>query len=235
MDYLWYCYVFILGSVAGSFLYLCILRISRKESILHGKLLHPCCLHPFGFREKIPVPGFFSPAKFLCEFLYAILAVLCVKYFGFDSYALLLMLFAAVLIVAAGIDCCTMMIPDLLSLIIIGISIVNFILSPEKLSSGIIGFFILSVPMLLFSLATNGFGGGDIKLCAACGLFLGYRLALAGFLAACILASLAGLFLMVRKGKNKTYPFPFGPFLAAGFILSALWGSPFLSWYLSLL
>ena len=247
MDVIWYCYIFIIGSVAGSFLHLCIRRIPKKMSLLRGKELHPCCGSPLTVREQLPILGYLlvfgrcpgckkplSPAKPLCELLYALLTVLCVRQFGFTPYALLLCLISAVLLVVAGIDLNTMEIPNIFPALIIGIAVVHFILAPETLVSGIIGFFAISVPMLLLSLFSDGFGGGDIKLCAACGLFLGYRLLLLGFLAACILAALiGGPLLLVRKENRKT-PFAFGPFLSAGFLLSALWGADILSWYLSL-
>jgi leader peptidase (prepilin peptidase)/N-methyltransferase len=200
MDYFWYGCIFIMGSAVGRLLF----RFIRHQCA--------CC------EKKL------SPMKYVCGLLYPILAVFCVVCYGFEAYALWLILFAAVLIVAAGIDCYTMMIPDCLSLIIIGLAVVRFILSPETIVSGVIGFFILSVPMLFFSLATDGFGGGDIKLTAACGLFLGYRLVLFGFFLSCIPAALWGLSLLVFKKAERTTAFPFGPFLASGFFTAALLG-----------
>lgn len=247
MDYFWYCYIFILGSIIGSFLNVCICRLPKKESIVTGRSHCTNCDHPLSFLEMVPILSYLflggrckqckthiSLQYPLVEALTAVLFVLSVIRFGFTPYAMLLCAFFAVLIVCAGIDIHTMEFPDILHIWILGISIIHFIIDPSFFIEGLIGFVILSVPMLLLSLVADGFGGGDIKLSAVCGLFLGYKLVLIGFFAACITAAIFGTFLLLSKRADKKSRFAFGPHLAFGFALSALYGADILNAYLSL-
>ncbi|MBO5292973.1 MAG: prepilin peptidase [Lachnospiraceae bacterium] len=247
MDFLWYCYIFLIGSIIGSFLNVCILRLPTGESVVTGRSHCPHCNHTLSFAEMIPVLSYLilrgrcrickAPISIqypLVEALTALLFLGAALRFGFTPYTLLLCIFFCVLIVLSGIDLRTMEIPDILHLWILGLSLAHLLLSPSFFREGIIGFFLLSVPMLLLSLVTDGFGGGDIKLCAVCGLFLGFRLVLIGFFISCMTAAATGLLLMLRKKAGGKTAFAFGPFLSFGFILSALWGDVLLNAYLSL-
>lgn len=131
------------------------------------------------------------------------------------------LLFIIILLIVGAIDAFNKKIYDVFPLTIIFISVLSFIQNPDTLISGIIGFFALSVPMLILALLGIGIGGGDIKLTAACGLFLGTEALLTGFLIASLLALAVYLvrFLLRRQKPHAT--FAFGPYLAAGFIIAA--------------
>jgi leader peptidase (prepilin peptidase)/N-methyltransferase len=75
-------------------------------------------------------------------------------------------------------------------------------------------------------------GGGDVKLTAMMGIYLGWNLVLLMFFMAAVLASIIGITLMVGWGKKGREPIPFGPFLALGCLLTLLWGAPLLKWYM---
>lgn len=75
-------------------------------------------------------------------------------------------------------------------------------------------------------------GGGDIKLTAMMGVFIGYPYILLMFFMAAIAASVVGIIMMIGWGKKGRDPIPFGPFLALGCILTLLLGKPLLEWYL---
>lgn len=246
MDYFWYCYLFLIGSIVGSFLNVCICRIPTKESVVTGRSHCPVCGHPLSFTEMVPIFSYLflkgkckcchtpiSPQYPLVEAVTAILYLLATLRFGFTPYTALLCVFFSVLIVAAGIDYHTMEIPDILHLWILLAAVIHLFLSPTFRTEALIGMFLISVPMLVLSLFTNGFGGGDIKLSAVCGLFLGFKLLLVGFLFACITAAFAGAIMLIRKKADQKTAFAFGPFLALGFIFSALYGAPLLNAYLS--
>ena len=75
-------------------------------------------------------------------------------------------------------------------------------------------------------------GGGDIKLLAVTGLYLG----LIGTLFALIIACIAGLLFQAavrRGGRGKA--FPFGPWIAFGAAVMLLYGEPLIRWYKGLL
>ena len=141
------------------------------------------------------------------------------------------LLFMFTLLITAAADAATRKIHNLFPLLIILLATVRMLCDPALIPSRIAGFFVLSIPMLLLTLHRGGLGGGDIKLTAACGLFLGADAVLTG----CFLASLLALALhpirqIYAKRKQQispspntdvSHPFAFGPYLSAGYILAS--------------
>ncbi|MBW2058337.1 MAG: prepilin peptidase [Deltaproteobacteria bacterium] len=81
----------------------------------------------------------------------------------------------------------------------------------------------------------EGMGGGDVKLLAMIGSFLGgWRPILFVILIASFLGSVVGIPLMLAKGRDSKYAIPFGPFLGAGSIVYLLWGAEMIRWYFGL-
>jgi len=74
-------------------------------------------------------------------------------------------------------------------------------------------------------------GGGDLKLLAASGAFLGWKLVLVAVFIAVVAGALYGA---VYKIITKKETLPFGPFLAAGVMAAYLAGDAILAWYLYL-
>ncbi len=77
-------------------------------------------------------------------------------------------------------------------------------------------------------------GGGDIKLLAMIGAFLGWKGALASLVLGSFAGSIVGIAVMILKGKNFKYAIPFGPFLSAGAFCSLLFGDKLIRFYLSI-
>jgi len=75
-------------------------------------------------------------------------------------------------------------------------------------------------------------GGGDIKLLFVLALYLTWAELLLALLAACALGLLWAV--LARRGKDREAALPFGPFLAAGTLLTVYFGGPVLSWYFGL-
>ena len=75
-------------------------------------------------------------------------------------------------------------------------------------------------------------GGGDIKLMAACGLILGWKLIILAFLIGCILGSVIHVIRM--KVSDADHVLAMGPYLSLGVFIAMLWGEQFLRWYLGL-
>ena len=74
---------------------------------------------------------------------------------------------------------------------------------------------------------------GDVKLMAACGLILGWKLIILAFLLGCIIGSVVH---MIRiKVSGVSHMLAMGPYLSAGIFLAALWGNSWISWYIGLL
>lgn len=132
------------------------------------------------------------------------------------------LLFMITLVIAGAVDAATNKIHNLFPLLIAALAIARLVCDPSALPSRVIGCFLLSVPMLLLALGKGGLGGGDIKLTAACGLFLGADALLRGALIAGLLALIVHLFLQHTKKAGSQDVFAFGPYLAIGFIFSSL-------------
>ena len=78
----------------------------------------------------------------------------------------------------------------------------------------------------------GGMGGGDIKLTAMIGAFLGWQGVFVTIFLAALSGAVSGLFLMIIKKKGRKDALPFGPFLAIGALLALLWGHEIVHWYL---
>jgi leader peptidase (prepilin peptidase)/N-methyltransferase len=83
--------------------------------------------------------------------------------------------------------------------------------------------------LLVHLLVPRGMGFGDVRLAGVVGLaagWLGYGHAFVAFLASFLLASVIGLAFVLATGRGRKARIPFGPFLAAGAVLSIVWGDP---------
>jgi len=88
-----------------------------------------------------------------------------------------------------------------------------------------------------YSLATGkeGMGGGDIKLLAMIGAFIGWNGVLLTIFLASALGTLVGLLAMLKSGKNMKLAIPFGPFLSIGAIIYIFFGNELIFWYWNVL
>lgn len=75
-------------------------------------------------------------------------------------------------------------------------------------------------------------GGGDVKLMAGAGLFLGLRLTLFAFFLGCLLGSIIHLTRMKLCGAGRDLAL--GPYLSAGILIALFWGDALLNWYFGL-
>jgi leader peptidase (prepilin peptidase)/N-methyltransferase len=64
----------------------------------------------------------------------------------------------------------------------------------------------------------EGMGGGDIKLLAMLGAFLGWKSLFFILFISSLLGAVIGITLMLLKGENMKYAVPFGPFLSVAAI-----------------
>jgi leader peptidase (prepilin peptidase)/N-methyltransferase len=85
---------------------------------------------------------------------------------------------------------------------------------------------------LIAVLSRGGMGGGDIKMMAMVGAFMGWKSILLTTFVGSLLGSLIGIFLIVVKGRGRKTKVPFGPFLAAGALLTLFCGQEIAAFYL---
>ena len=88
---------------------------------------------------------------------------------------------------------------------------------------------------LLCLVIDGAFGGGDIKLMAAAGLFLGWQNTLLAMFFGIVFGGMYGIYLLAAKKAGKKDHFAFGPFLCAGIVIAMLFGGPVLEWYCAFL
>jgi leader peptidase (prepilin peptidase)/N-methyltransferase len=97
----------------------------------------------------------------------------------------------------------------------------------------ILGFFIISVPMVILMLVVEGaFGGADVQLIAVCGFLLGYSRTLVAMFIALLLGGVVAIALLAAGRKEKTEHIPFGPYICAGVVIAMFAGDNIISWYL---
>jgi len=139
------------------------------------------------------------------------------------------------LLVLSVIDWRTYEIPLGINLFIAVLGVINLLVHRDQWHVHALGFFCVSVFLLLLYWLTKGkgIGGGDIKLMAAAGLFLGWRLVIVAFLFGCLYACVIHITRM--KLKNTGSVLALGPYLSAG-ILTAVWfGETIIQWYVNLM
>jgi leader peptidase (prepilin peptidase) / N-methyltransferase len=76
-------------------------------------------------------------------------------------------------------------------------------------------------------------GGGDVKMLAMIGAFLGWKLVLVTLVLSSVAGSLIGLLVIVLKRGGMKYALPYGTFLALGALAASLAGDRLINWYLS--
>jgi leader peptidase (prepilin peptidase)/N-methyltransferase len=175
----------------------------------------------------------------LVEGLNALATVLLGWKFGL-SWAFLqaLVLFGALLVISV-IDLYHQIIPDIITYpgILIGFGL-SWLSGSPGYASSLIGLLIGGGILWLLALGyellarREGMGGGDIKLLAMIGAFLGWPGVLVGLLAGSFIGTLMGLSLILFWKKDRTYAIPFGPFLSLGAVIHLFFGSILLNWYL---
>lgn len=246
-------FVIVIGLMIGSFLNVCIYRIPINRSVVKGRSYCPGCGSLIRWYENIPVLSYIflrgrchccrcriSPVYPLVELLNAALYVLLWLVFGLHWTWFFFAALFSVLVVITFIDLDHQIIPDGLVLMIL---ILGAVFAATGIIHGtvpwyqpLIGFFAASLPLYVLSLIyEGGMGGGDIKLMAAVGVFIGWKLILLSLFLASLVGCLAAIFLLVRRKGHLKTQIPFGPFLSAGIVLAVLYGGDLVSWYLSLI
>lgn len=242
-------YYTIVGFVIGSFLNVVIYRLPKGESIVKGASHCTTCGAKIKRYDLIPVLSYFilrgrcrsCKARFssryaFVEFLIGLLFALCAIRFGYTYYTPLYTAFCCLLVVMAFIDMDTMEIPDRIH-IAIGIIGIILIFTPDMpFYERVIGFFLVSVVLLLAAfLSKGGIGGGDIKLMAVSGLVLGWKNIVIGFIIGAVIAAVYGLILSKGKKENMKKKIPLGPFLAIGMVIALFLGNNIFTWYMGFL
>jgi leader peptidase (prepilin peptidase)/N-methyltransferase len=248
-------YVLFIGMCVGSFLNVCIHRLPAGLSIVRPPSACPKCGTSIRWHDNIPVVSYLllrgrcrgcqvpiSIRYPIVELLTGLFAMITWLQFGPIPATLIYFLFIAALLIITFIDIDHRIIPDIISLPGIGVGFAaSFLLPGLDWISSLIG--IVAGGGLLLSIAwgyhlltgKDGMGGGDIKLLAMIGAFLGWKGVLFTVMAASFIGTAVGIVMMVRARKGMKMALPFGPFLAIGAILYLFFGPQIIRWYFGLL
>jgi len=242
----------VFGAIVGSFLNVCIIRLPKEESIITPGSHCPHCNHPIMFYDNIPLISYLllggkcryckrsiSAQYPLVEGITAISSLLLFLKYGFSLSYLFYFSFVAALIVITVIDLYHQIIPDVISIPGIGVGLLGALIIPHitffKSLLGILlggGSLFVVATLYQWLFKREGMGGGDVKLLAMIGAFLGWDAVILTILLSSLIGSITGIIIMVFKGKGFKYAIPFGPFLSLGAVTALFYRNEIISWYL---
>lgn len=251
---IFYVFAFVFGAVVGSFLNVCIYRLPNEESVVFPPSHCPKCDYKIRFYDNIPLISYLmlggkcrvcktsiSLQYPLVELINGLLTLLLFIKYGPSPAFFFLFLFSSALVVITFIDLEHQIIPDVISLPGIVIGFAGSFFLPwlgwkNSLTGIVLGGGSLLIVAYGYQLLTKkeGMGGGDIKLLAMMGAFLGWRSVPFIIFVASLVGSVVGLTLMLVQKKDSKLAIPFGPFLAFAAMLYVFYGREIIWWYLSL-
>lgn len=252
--------IFIFGSCFGSFLNVVVYRLPEGLSLIHPPSRCPKCGHRLTARENIPVFGWLFlrgkcrwcktpiPIRYpLVETFVGLLFVAVFFRFGVNLEAIAAAVLLFWLTSLALIDFDTFTLPNSLtqSGLVLGL-IFQILLGVQTngLTGGIdyftraiaamvLGIWLLDIVRFIgtITLGQEAMGGGDPKLLAMIGVWLGWQnVILTLFLSCAVGTIIVGIAMQLGKHQQKQH-LPFGPFLALGAMMSLFFGDTIIDWY----
>lgn len=244
----------ILGASIGSFLNVVVYRLPAGLSLTQPPSRCPKCMTRLRKRENVPIVGWLmlrgkcahcgtdiSMRYPIVEMITALLFLSIFLVFGFSLQTLGNWTFISFLLALALIDMDTLTLDSRLmkSGLILGLAFQTTIAAAlTGTLAGIIQGFVWAIAGAVLGLwgldlltwigrfffGPNAMGGGDAKLLAVIGAWVGIKLMVLSCFLACVVGSVFGLIAIALKVLKRGNPFPFGPFLALGAILSVFYG-----------
>jgi leader peptidase (prepilin peptidase)/N-methyltransferase len=239
------------GLIIGSFLNVCAHRLPRGASIVSPPSRCTTCGRLLSWYDNVPVlsyavlGGKCRSCRAPISIMYPLVEVTTAAVFvvGYLRYGLtpllaIRLLFACAMIVLFVIDLQHRILPNRITIpgIVAGF-VFSLFAEPGWISSllGIAlgGGLLLAVSEVYYRVRhEEGLGMGDVKMLAMIGAFLGWKLVLLTLLLSSFLGSLVGVAILIVKKESLKYALPFGTFLAAAALLSAVSGDALIAWYL---
>ena len=240
--------VFCFGLAVGSFANVCIHRLPRKESVVVPGSHCPACSAAVRPLDNIPVISYIvlggkcrdcatriSPIYPVIETVTAVLLLAGFFKFGLSFDFLVYAVVAPALVIITAIDIEHQIIPDVITLpgIALGLAVGTYTIG---YTDSLLGFFVGGGLFYLLAVLSNGgMGAGDIKYISAAGAFLGWQKVLLVIFIGALLGSVVGVFQIAVQKKSRKSLIPFGPFLAAGTLITLFYGNSLIRLYLEYL
>ena len=239
-----YIIILLFGIVIGSFLNVCIYRIPKQENIVTERSHCMNCGYTLKWYDLIPLFSYirlrgrcracrekisiqYPIIEAVNGLLYCLVFAVC----GFRIDSVFYCLAFSALLVLSIIDIRTLEIPIGCNVLLLTVGLIHLAIDYTNWLQYVIGLLSVSLFLLFIYYATKGrgIGGGDIKLMAACGLLLGWKLIILAFVLGCVLGAVIHLIRMRVSGAEHVLAM--GPYLSLGVALAILWGEPVLNWY----
>ena len=245
--------VAILGLAIGSFLNVCIHRIPRGESLVHPPSRCPSCGQGLRWFDNVPVLGYLwlggrcraCRAKIsirypLIELATLALFLLHYAVFGWTPLLAVRLLFACAMVVLFAIDLEHHLLPNVITLpgIVVGLAASLFL--PPGIRDALIGvlagggvLWLIGEAYFRFS-GQEGMGGGDVKMLAMIGAFLGWKLVILTLVLSSVTGSLIGVIVIASRRGGMKYELPYGTFLSLAALAASLVGDAVVTWYVGM-
>ena len=236
----------VLGTIIGSFINVVIYRVPRGGSVVYPPSACGACAAQLSWQDLIPVLSYIilrgrcRSCSSSISWRYPLvelssgLGLLALYYkfgLGFEGLAAAVLFFLLLAVIFIDLD--FLIIPNRIVLIglLLGIPL-TLAQSLPVFISGLLGLMVGGGLLLLTAVVSRGgMGGGDIKLAAVIGLYVGWPQILLVLFLSFLLGSIVGLILVARGRKKMKEAVPFGPFLAVASYLVLLWGPAIIAWY----
>jgi len=247
---------FLFGLIWGSFINVCIYRIPLKKSIVYPPSSCTHCGKKIKFYDNVPVFSYLvllgkcracrKPISILypiVELMIGLLSLALFFRYGLSLQYFFYFLFVASLVTISFIDLHHQIIPDIISLpgILLGLIMSFFHISRISLLDSLIGAIggggFLFLVGYVFEKITGkeGMGGGDVKLLAMLGAWMGWRALPFIILISSLTGSVIGGGSLLMSGRGYRGKIPFGPFLSLGALIFFFYGTELVNWYLGIL
>lgn len=241
------------GLLIGSFLNVVIARVPEGRSIWRPGSACPGCGSGIAWHDNVPLLSFAAlrgrcracgmsiPWRYpLVEAATGALFGAAGLAFGPTLHAAVAAALLATLLAITMIDLEHQIIPDVISLpAILAGFLANLATGRVSWLDSLLGILIGGGTFLAIALlgswwaGQDAMGGGDIKLAAMLGAFLGWKVLLLSLFVSVVGGGILAATLMGTGRRGRKDPLPFGPFLAAGGAVGLLWGERMVRWYLN--
>jgi leader peptidase (prepilin peptidase)/N-methyltransferase len=132
------------------------------------------------------------------------------------------------------------LLPDAITLPGIGVGLVASLFLPPGIRDALIGTLVGGGVLWLIGEAyfryagEEGMGGGDVKMLAMVGAFLGWQLVIVTLVFSSIAGAIIGMIVIAIKRGGMKYALPYGTFLALAALVASLYGEQIVRWYTGL-
>ncbi|OZM57865.1 prepilin peptidase [Lottiidibacillus patelloidae] len=247
MDFFIIFYSFILGLLIGSFLNVVGLRVPLGKSIVKPRSACTTCKRTLTATDLIPVISFlfFGGKCKTCgekiSIMYPTVELLTGLLYAYAAYSIGIEweLLAAFLLISLGMviivtDISYMLIPNKILLFFAIVIIPIRVLSPltpwwDAIVGAIVGFVLLYFVAVV---SKGGMGGGDVKLFAVLGLFLGLKGVLLTFFLSTFIGAVFGIIGLISGKIKRKQAIPFGPYIIVASLIAYFFGEQMIMWYI---